>query len=180
MAVTLVNSHDFPGATLPGTGHVPVTTPGALLLLSHGKGGAMLADEETGAGRRDRAFRWLKGRGVLGGGLGPGFPGFLPQGKCPHGSLAESLPSSKVGTCPLPPVRVPPCLSPSSSLPAPSPLSSCASWYKEQGRIRPWPSTVAFPEVPGAGGGYPETRVRREASESRGKMESRGCRVFSA
>ena len=26
------------------------------------------------------------------------------------------------------------------------------------------------PEVPGAGGGYPETRVRREASESRGKV----------
>ena len=36
------------------------------------------------------------------------------------------------------------------------------------------------PEVPGAGGGYPETRLRREASESRGKMESRSCSIFNA
>ena len=58
-----------------------------------------------------------KGRGALG--AWPRLPGLLPEGECPRGSLAESLPSSKGGACPLPPVRVPPCLSPSSSLQAP-------------------------------------------------------------
>ena len=36
-----------------------------------------------------------KGRGALG--AWPRLPGLLPEGECPRGSLAESLPSSKGG-----------------------------------------------------------------------------------
>ena len=136
-----------------------------------------------------------KGRGALG--AWPRLPGLLPEGECPRGSLAESLPSSKGGGLAHShqSESLPACLPPLPSRP-PSPLSRCPSWYKEQGRIWPWPSTVAFPQrclEPGegilrqesggrprkVGGRYPETRVRREASESRGKMESRSCSFFS-
>ena len=50
VAMSLVNSHDFPGATLLRAGLVPVTTQGAVFLQSHSKGGATLTDEESNAG----------------------------------------------------------------------------------------------------------------------------------
>lgn len=48
--MSLVNSRDFPGATLLRTGRVPVTTQGTVFLRSHSKGGATLTDEESDAG----------------------------------------------------------------------------------------------------------------------------------
>lgn len=47
VATTLGNSHDVPVATFLSAGHVPVTSQGATFLQPHGKGRAMLTDEET-------------------------------------------------------------------------------------------------------------------------------------
>ena len=55
--MTLGNSHDVPVATFLSTGHVPVTSQGATFLQPHGKGRAMLTDEETRLGEGTEGSR---------------------------------------------------------------------------------------------------------------------------
>lgn len=172
--MTLVNSHDSPGAALlrPAVCQSPPRRRGLTA-----KAERRQQDEEShaGGGGGRSAVKWHKGRGVLWGAWlrDPRPP---PKASVHAAHWLKAAPPRKGGlpTPPPLPARLPP-LSPGPRL-----LSRCPSWYKEQGRIWPWPPYSGL-SCRGAWsrGGYPETRVRREVLESRGRWSPGSCSFFN-
>lgn len=141
VAMTLVNSHDSPGAALlrPAVCQSPPRAP-----WSHSKGGATLTEEESHAGGGVEGS-WSNGaKDKERWGRGPGFPGSSLKASVHAAHWLKASPPRRGRGLPTP-TTLPACLPLLLSRP-PSPLSRCPSWYKEQGRIWPWPSTVAFPQ----------------------------------
>lgn len=168
VATTLGNSHDVPVATFLSTGHVPVTSQGATFLQPHGKGRAMLTDEETSWEKERKVPGLVAKRRRSPGGCSQshGFPGSPTAGKCQHAevqaSLCGSLTSSKAGTEHLGAVpanshgsqRVPPCLC------LAPPICRLLALRSNEGHSfcpLPWPLPRGGNEGPGAGGRFPET-----------------------